>query len=509
MTSLGKAIKVARIPLLAYPLCYIFFFLLNYYHQFSSPYILDIDGYYHIKVAFLFRTEGLFDDFPWAYFSTWKNSYFDKDFLFHVMLFPFTFGDLVRGAKLATVVYSSLFYVVLYFILRKEKSIAPELFLLMPIVSGLGHFLYRTSFPRGQIISCTFVILSLHFLLQRQRLALFITVLLFTLSYGGSFIVIGFALVFTLSNFLLKQSLELNLIVISIAGFLAGSCLHPHFPNNFSFLYAQFYDALFVGTAEHPGLGVAGELAPYYFEHWSEIVWRFPLWIMSLVACVVVSPKLSSKGLTLFFLSLLFFFLTFRFGRFVEYFTPIETLFGSYLFTALYHKNHFIFTIFRDDQKKHRIWICLTTAIVTLVVVIYASLGYYIQRELFKRVAVDSKVEKAANWLAQNTKARTITFTCSYSDVHPLFFYNHQNYYTVAADPIFFYQYNPELFELAYAVTSGSSKVDLYDFFKNKLRVNWGYCSKSYQKYINNIRNNPNFKIEFEDSDKIIFRLID
>ncbi|HSQ18928.1 MAG TPA: hypothetical protein VLR92_01005, partial [Blastocatellia bacterium] len=78
--------------------------------QFGGPAILDNDGYYHIRWATMLREN-------WPHLPRFKalplttldeQDYVDHHYLFHVLLIPFTLGDLRVGAKLAAVVFSSL-----------------------------------------------------------------------------------------------------------------------------------------------------------------------------------------------------------------------------------------------------------------------------------------------------------------------------------------------------------------------------------------------------------------
>ena len=77
--------------------------------QFSTPDLPDNDGFYHIQMAYLMRTQGLKPEFPWLPLTILNSrEYYDHHFLFHAALMPFTFGDLRMGAKIAAVFFASL-----------------------------------------------------------------------------------------------------------------------------------------------------------------------------------------------------------------------------------------------------------------------------------------------------------------------------------------------------------------------------------------------------------------
>jgi hypothetical protein len=57
--------------------------------QFSTPNLPGNDGFYHIKMAYLMRTEGLKPNFPWLPLTILNaREFYNHHFLFHVLLIP-------------------------------------------------------------------------------------------------------------------------------------------------------------------------------------------------------------------------------------------------------------------------------------------------------------------------------------------------------------------------------------------------------------------------------------
>ena len=77
--------------------------------EFAGPAILDNDGYYHIRWAAMLRESAPrlpeFQALPLTTLN--ERNYADHHFLFHVLLVPFTFGDLRVGAKLAAASFAT------------------------------------------------------------------------------------------------------------------------------------------------------------------------------------------------------------------------------------------------------------------------------------------------------------------------------------------------------------------------------------------------------------------
>jgi hypothetical protein len=68
--------------------------------HFTSPTLAGNDGYFHIKFAQVIREQGIRPDYPWLPLTILNpTEYFDHHFLYHILLVPFSFGDLLWGAS--------------------------------------------------------------------------------------------------------------------------------------------------------------------------------------------------------------------------------------------------------------------------------------------------------------------------------------------------------------------------------------------------------------------------
>ena len=85
------------------------FFIIFYILQFRVPEIIGYDGYMHIKIAELTK-EGIIKEFPWTTESILKDNYSDHQFLYRILLIPFTFFGLMFLFILLTVISNLLPY---------------------------------------------------------------------------------------------------------------------------------------------------------------------------------------------------------------------------------------------------------------------------------------------------------------------------------------------------------------------------------------------------------------
>ena len=136
--------------------------------QFSTPDLPDNDGFYHIKLAYLMRTEGLKPDFPWLPLSILNpREFYDHHFLFHAALMPFTFGDLRLGAKWAAVFFASLAFLSTWNLLKNQRIPYAALWAL-GLLAVSEAFIYRMSIPRAQSLSLAVLMLGLDWLLRKK-----------------------------------------------------------------------------------------------------------------------------------------------------------------------------------------------------------------------------------------------------------------------------------------------------------------------------------------------------
>jgi hypothetical protein len=110
--------KIRLIPILLF----LFFVTGMAVIQFGTVDLPDNDGFYHIKLAYLMRTESLKPDFTWLPLSILNvREFYDHHFLYHVLLTPFTFGDLRNGAKWSAVIFSSLAFLAVWWLFERQR----------------------------------------------------------------------------------------------------------------------------------------------------------------------------------------------------------------------------------------------------------------------------------------------------------------------------------------------------------------------------------------------------
>ena len=231
--------------------------------EFGGPAILDNDGYYHIRWAAMLREN-------WPHLPAFKalplttldeQHYVDHHYLFHVLLIPFTFGDLRIGAKLAAVVFSSLGIVSLFALLVAYRVRFKWLWL-VPLVASSEPFLYRLSMTRAPALSLALLGVGTYLILKRKHVWVGVLSFVFVWAYSLFPLMLAFALAYSLTVYLSERRIDLWSALASFIGIAAGLVINPYFPKNLGLLREH----LFMKAGGTYSVDVGVEWYPY--ETW-------------------------------------------------------------------------------------------------------------------------------------------------------------------------------------------------------------------------------------------------
>lgn len=453
--------------------------------QFSSFNLISRDdGYYHIKHAFLYRTEGLNIDFPYLEHTTLKERPTDLWFLYHIILVPFTFFpsgqgssiDMLFGLKAATALFASLAFTVFYFILSR-LNIKYSLVWTFSLLILFYGFSFRMFLPRPHVFSIFLLLLGIYFLIKEKKWSLLILSAIYSLSYEVSFLMPALSLVYGLCYRIYFKKWNFELFFYSLGGWLLGVLLHPH-PFNFVYaLYAVVFKEMFLriffnildsGTEMYQRVGL----------HWDFIVMSL-IFAISVANYVVTGIKKKAVTFLEFYLLVIFsslFVLYLFMARIIEYIAPISVLFVAVmvdrwpaLFGDVWLKIKNIFQRLRVGAYP--------------ILVVGGLLGYFFYGYLasnlpqFKKHPYD-KYRLASQWLIDNTNEGDIVFNADWGDFPQLFFWNSKNHYVTGIGSILMYMNNEEKYWLwrnisnrGIACSSKScekSEGDIYDVIKNE-----------------------------------------
>ena len=455
LASFGRIEMQKRLSALLPPFVLLFLFVLGMaLIQFATPDMPDNDGFYHIKLAQLMRTEGLKPDFPWMPLTILnQDEFYDHHFLFHVALIPFTFGDLRVGAKWAAVVFASLAFLAVWYLFHRQR--VPFAWLWALALLGISDaFLYRMSITRAQSLSLAVLAIAIAWMLEGKYKHLAVLSFLYVWMYDAFPLILALAVLHLISVALIERRLELRSLFYVAGGILFGLVINPYFPENIIFSYHHMLPKLTDTTS----IRVGNEWFPYETDQLLQNSLPSLITFASgILALGLTDRKMDVRTAFALLLSLLFGLMLFQARRFVEYFPPFALIFAAFAWSPLLDVQPA--STLSTVSTTRRLSINWRNGFPTTLLLIAVVLS--IVRSIPQaREAIDGSkpydlYAGASAWLEKNTPAGSRVFQTDWDDFPRLFFYNTHNIYLVGLDPTYMQLYDPTLYDLWVDITQG------------------------------------------------------
>ncbi|MBE0687669.1 MAG: hypothetical protein IH585_16885 [Anaerolineaceae bacterium] len=412
--------------------------------QFSTPDLPDNDGYYHIKLAFLMRTEGLTPEFNWLPLSILNaREYYDHHFLFHVALIPFTFGNLIIGAKLAAVFFASLAFMSVWNLFRNQKiPLAP--FWAFGLMAVSEAFIYRMSITRAQSLSLIVLMVGLDWLLRKKYKRLVFLGFFYVWLYNAFPLLLVLAGGYVAVNWLFTHKLELQPLLYASIGIGLGMVINPFFPYNIIFTTSHILPKLFETTS----ISVGSEWYPYTTSQiLKNSLFALVAFISGAFALGFHSKRMEMRTAVSFVLAVLFGLMLFQSRRFIEYFPAFALIFAAFAWTPI------IQSAMEQASNRFYKWLPSMALIAILIPGIWLT-QQSAQASIQKSKPFQTYAESSA-WLSANTPSGSRVFQTDWDDFPRLFFYNSQNTYLIGLDPTYMLYYNQDLYDTWVDITKG------------------------------------------------------
>lgn len=412
--------------------------------QFSSPDLPDNDGYYHIKLAHLMRTEGIKPEFSWLPLSILnQRDYSDHHFLFHVALTPFTFGDLRTGAKIAAVFFASLAFLSTWYLLKNQKIAYAPLWAL-GLVAVSEAFIYRMSITRAQSLSLAVLMLGLDWLLRKKYKRLAVLGFVYVWLYDAFPLLGVFAVVVFAVRWATECKPDLRLLLYPGIGVALGLVINPYFPHNVVFALQHILPKLTETTA----VRVGNEWYPY---DTAVLLKNSPLALAAFVsgglALGLSGKRMNLPTLVTFLIASLFGLMLLQSRRYIEYFAPFALVFAAFAWSPVMASLPARLT-FRWQK-----W--LPALALGFVLILSGWITFRDAQESLQNSKPYQTYAGASAWLSANTPAGARVFQTDWDDFPRLFYYNTKNTYLIGLDPTYMQLYDEELYKLWVKITQG------------------------------------------------------
>lgn len=512
--------------------------------QFSTPDMPDNDGFYHIRLAYILRTEGLKPDFRWLPLTILNSrEYYDHHYLFHILLIPFTFGDLRIGAKWAAASFAALALLSVWVLLRGQRVPYAALWALGLL--GVSHaFLYRMSITRAQSLSLAVLAIGLHWMLSGRYKWLLPLSFLYVWLYNAFPLLPIVALVYSGSVLLSERRIELRPVIYAVIGVLLGLIINPYFPVNLVFIYRHLLPKL----AETTAVRVGNEWYPYTTRQLIENSLLSLAAFAAGVAAMGFNPRRwDARTASGFFLAVMTAIMLFQSRRFIEYYPAFALIFAAFAWAPLLSRIRLgqdeepplednsvhptpgldeadperpaqMLSIFKRlnmylDERLARLlgwpplWRALAPAILAFLVI------FGVLRTLPQAVGAmrDSKsyttYAGASTWLMEHTEPGERIFQTDWDDFPRLFFYNPANTYTIGLDPTYMQLYNAALYDRWVEITQG--EVDLpSQTIRNDFGARFVHSDLDHGSFIRQARNDSQMREVYRDDQAVIFEIL-
>ncbi len=472
--------------------------------QFASPDMPDNDGFYHIKLAYLMRTEGLKPEFKWLPLSILnQKEFYDHHFLFHVALIPFTFGDLRVGAKLAAVTFASLAFLAIWLLLHRQRVPLAWLWAL-GLIGISDAFQFRMSITRAQSLSLGLLVIAVLWLLEGKYKWLAVLSFLYVWMYDAFPLILILAFLHFLSILIVERRFEFRPLLYVGAGIALGMLVNPYFPYNITFFINHVAPKLTDATS----VRVGNEWFPYDTgQLLKNSLPAFAAFVSGAFALGLSGRKMDLRTTLAFFITLLFGLMLFQARRFVEYFPPFALIFAAFAWSPLLTDPEPAAV----EEAGFRPWNFLRAYLSFIILVVLVVAGAIKSIPAAQKSLNASKPYNlyagASFWLQQNTTEGERVFQTDWDDFPRLFYFNTHNTYLVGLDPTYMQLYDAELYDLWVNITHGDveqpSKV-----IASRFHSRFIHTDLNHGDFLRQAEKDPGLKEVYRDDQAVIFEVI-
>ena len=477
---------------------FLLFFLGMALIQFATPDMPDNDGFYHIKLAWLMRTEGLKPDFPYLPLSILnEREFYDHHFLFHVALIPFTFGDLRTGAKWAAVTFASLAFLAVWYLFHHQRL--PFAWLWAVGLLGISDaFLFRMSITRAQSLSLGMLALAYAWLLEGKYKHLAVLGFIYVWMYDAFPLMLALVVLHFLAVALTERRFEFRPLLYTSAGILLGMLINPYFPDNLIFSYHHMLPKL----ADATSVRVGNEWYPYDTKQLLDnSLPALAAFASAVLALGLSDRKMDSRTALALFVSLLFGLMLFQARRFVEYFPPFALIFAAFAWAPMFES-------IPASEPSTGLWQRYLPVTVLSLAVALGMAGSIPPA----RAAIDGSkpyglYANASLWLEENTPAGSRLFQTDWDDFPRLFYYNTHNTYLIGLDPTYLQLYDADLYDLWVDITQGDV-ADPSQIIATTFGSRYIHTDLNHGDFLQVAAEDPGLKEVYRDDQAVIFEVV-
>ena len=469
--------------------------------QWATPGIVGNDGYYHIKMAYLMRQEGLkpaFDALPLTILN--PADYYDHHLLFHLFLTPLAPTDpaadggaaLTQGAKLATVLLPALAVVAVWWLLRGQRVPFAAAWAL-GLFAVSEAFLYRMSMARAQSGALLLLVLAVHWLLTGRHKWLAPLGFVFVWYYNAFPLLLVVAGVYVVAEFMLARRVVWPALLFPALGIALGVVVNPYFPENVIFIAGHLLPK--VGQSAVP---VGNEWSPY--ETWTVVQNSGAALAAVLLGALALGwreERIDRATLVGLGLAGVFGLMLFRSRRFVEYFPPFALLFLAFATAPLLRS-------WLAQPAAERPWRRLAPVAALVILAALLVLTVRDARALVADSRPANLYADAMLWLHEKAPPGTTIFQTDWDDFTRQFFYAGDLRYINGLDPTFMQLYNENDYDTWVDITRGRV-ADPGSLIHSHFGASYVFSDLTHEAFLEEAADDPALAEVYRDEYAVIF----
>ncbi|HJQ99821.1 MAG TPA: hypothetical protein VJ826_16010, partial [Candidatus Polarisedimenticolaceae bacterium] len=424
--------------------------------------------------------------------------------LYHLLLIPFTFGDELRGARIASVLFAALAMGAFWWCLRALRVPWPAFFA-VGLLAIAPEFAYRLTYTRPLVLALALTFAGAGAILTgRGRLA-FVLTFLYAHTHCSFQVLPCIALIHWLNKkgsdpfSQEKGSDPFSVLLWSIAGAVAGSIVTPYFPNNLAFWWTANVEVLRASWESGGLLRVGTEMLPILTSQLLSA--NLGAFIVSGVALYAMTrvERVSDHARTLLVVCGGFFVLTMLSQRFAELWAPFSVM--------------LLAVVARDLKIEERVRIpagAFRTAAGCAAVVVLAFGLRHTARDNGAAAADEDppRWRAAARWMKANVPENETIFHLGWDEFPELFFEDQTHRYLIGQDATFFWVTNPDRCRLWARLTRGDAE-DAWSPVRETFKARWAFVPRRYRSFLKLARRDARFTEVYSDDDAIVLRVDD
>jgi len=476
--------------------------------QSSTASLYGYDGYFHVRYAEVLRTEGVSRTFPWWQETFLRDRYADKDFLYHLLLIPFTFGDLIAGGRAAAVVFGAAAMGIFFAAVARLGAPWPVIWPFV-LLSSSTAFLYRLGFTRPLVLAVALAVAgTAAILLGRKKWAFALAALYPHLHISYHLLPCVAALHDLHEGKGGTWRERFAMTRWTLGGAVIGALLSPYVPNNLYLWWVQNVKVLSLAWAGPAEMGLGNEIRPGGSDQLLKYnIGVFLVLAMAGYLLARARRRASPAALTLLVISGGFLGLSMLSRRFVEFWAPFTVLLA-----AVAARDFLAGRAFEGERAEWRAGLrkALPAAGAAAAALTMAALLFVGATKARSIISEDDglKYADAGAWMAANVPAGETIFHLDWDDFPQLFFLDPQFRYLVGLDPTFMYVTDPHRWKLWRDVTH-ADVTEIFDPIRSTFGCRWVFAIPEAEGFKELASRDPRFRRRYQDDHATVYFLAD